>query len=184
MAIEPSPWRFTVEDYHHMAEAGILCEDDPVELIDGEIIQMSPIGGPHVTCVRKLTHLLVSRLDQGVFVNIQGPVRLSEYDEPEPDVAVVRVRDYGDELPTPADVLLLIEVADTTLRYDRTRKLPLYAGAGIPEVWLVDLQGEAIERHTEPVDGTYRMAMRVGRGHAIESVLIPGLVLSADDVLG
>lgn len=111
-------------------------------------------------------------------------MELSERSEPEPDVAVVRVRDYGDDLPTPRDILLLLEVSDTTLRYDRGRKLPLYAKADIPEAWIVDLQGESIERHTNPVEGTYRVTMRVGRGEKIESLAVPGLVLKADEVLG
>lgn len=184
MAAEPSLWRFTVTDYHRMAEAGILTEDDRVELIDGEIIQMSPIGGQHVDCVSRLNELLVDRRGTRFRVNIQSPVRLSGYHEPEPDVAVVRVRDYAGELPTPADVLLLIEVADTTLRYDRTTKVPMYAGAGIPEVWIVDVQGEVIERYTDRVQDTYRTVTRFERGQDIESIAVSGLVLRVDDVLG
>jgi Uma2 family endonuclease len=128
MATEPSLWRFTVGDYHHMVEAGILCEDDRVELIDGEIIQMSPIGGQHVDCVSRLTDLLVEHRGADARVNIQSPVRLGAHEEPEPDAAVVRARDYGGELPSAADVLLLIEVADTSLSFDRTRKLPYMPG--------------------------------------------------------
>jgi Uma2 family endonuclease len=184
MATEPSLWRFTVTDYHRMAEAGILTEDDRVELIDGEILQMSPMGGQHVACVRRLTHLLVGRLSGKAYINVQSAVRLDEHAEPEPDLAAVREREYGDELPAPDDVLLVIEVADTTVRYDRTRKLPLYARAGIPEAWLIDLPGEAIERHTNPLDGQYRLTMRASRGESIESLAVQGLVLSADDVLG
>ncbi|MBV9281129.1 MAG: Uma2 family endonuclease [Chloroflexi bacterium] len=184
MAIEPSHRRFTVRDYHRMAEVGILTEDDHVELIDGEIVQMTPIGGRHVACVGRLTRLLVQRLGEDVAVNIQSPVQLGEREEPEPDAAVIRARSYGDELPTAPDVLLLIEVADTSLGYDRARKLPLYARAGIAESWLVDLQGEAIERHTNPVGGTYRLTLRAGRGEEIASLAMPGLVLRADEVLG
>jgi Uma2 family endonuclease len=111
-------------------------------------------------------------------------VQLGEHEEPEPDAAVVRARNYGDDLPTARDVLLLIEVSDTSLGYDRARKLPLYARAGIPESWVVDLQGEAIERHTNPVGGRYRVTVRVGRGEEIESLAVPGLMLKADEVLG
>jgi Uma2 family endonuclease len=163
MATEPAHHRFTVTDYYHMAEAGILTEDDRVELIDGEIIDMSPIGGRHVPCVARLNRFLVRTISDDATVNIQSPVRLGEYDEPEPDVSVVRSRNYGDDLPTPSDVLLLIEVSDTTLRYDRATKLPLYASAGIPEYWIVDLQGQSIERHTNPVGSTYRITVRAGR---------------------
>jgi Uma2 family endonuclease len=184
MATEPSHRRFTVRDYHQMTEAGILTEDDRVELIDGEIIEMTPVGGRHVACVSRLARLLIRRLGNDAVVNIQSPVQLGEHEEPEPDAAVVRARNYGDDLPTARDVLLLIEVSDTSLGYDRARKLPLYARAGIPESWVVDLQGEAIERHTNPVEGRYRVTMRVGRGEEIESLLVPGLILKADEVLG
>ena len=184
MASEPSHRRFTVSDYHQMLEVGILTEDDRVELIDGEIVEMTPVGGRHVACVSRLTRLLIQRIGEDAVVNIQSPVQLGEHQEPEPDATVVRARNYGNELPGASDVLLLIEVSDTTLRYDRARKLPLYARAGIPESWLVDLQGDAIERHTNPVGGTYRVTVRVGRGEEIPSLAVSGLVLNADEVLG
>jgi Uma2 family endonuclease len=184
MATEPSHRWFTVSDYHQMVVAGILREDDRVELIDGEIIDMSPVGGWHVACVSRLNRLLIRALGDDAIVNIQSPVRLGKHQEPEPDAAVVRVRDYGHELPAAHDVLLLIEVSDTTLGYDRGRKLRLYARSGIPEYWIVDLQGDAIERHTDPVEGAYRVTMRVRRGKEIESLTVPGLAFKADDVLG
>jgi Uma2 family endonuclease len=99
-------------------------------------------------------------------------------------VAVIRAREYGAELPNAGDVLLLIEVSDTSLSYDRARKLPLYARAGVPESWLVDLQAETIERHTNPIEGAYRVTVRVGRGEEIASPAVPGLVLKTDEVLG
>ncbi|MGI8827925.1 MAG: Uma2 family endonuclease [Chloroflexota bacterium] len=184
MATEPEHRRFTVNDYRHMAETGILTEDDSVELIDGEIVEMTPVGGRHLVCVSRLTHLLVQYLGSDAIASIQSPVRLGEYQEPEPDAAVIRARDYGDDLPTPGDVLLLIEVSDTSLAYDRGRKLPLYASAGIPESWLVDIPGDAIERHTNPAGGRYSVTLRVGRGEEIESTVLPGLVIAADEVLG
>jgi Uma2 family endonuclease len=181
---EPSHWRFTVWDYHRMAEVGILMEDDPVELIDGEIVKMPAIGARHINCVNRLTQLLVRRLGDDVVVSIQNPVRLDEYHEPQPDATMIRAREYGDDLPAPRDVLLLIEVADTSLGYDRGRKLPLYARFEIPEYWLVDLQGEEIERHTSPVEDTYGVTVRVRRGQEIESLTLPELVLKVDEVLG
>ena len=183
MATEPSLRRFTVSDYHRMAEVGILREDDRVELINGEIVEMTPVGGRHVACVSRLNRLLIQLLGGDAVVNIQSPVQLCEHEEPEPDVAVVRARSYGGDLPGARDILLLIEVSDTSLGYDRARKLPLYARAGIPEAWLVDLPGEAIERHTNPAGGVYRITVRVGRGEEIASLEVPGLVLSADEVL-
>ncbi len=184
MTTEPAHRRFTVNEYHRMAETGILPEDERVELIDGEIIEMAPIGGRHVVCVSRLNRLLVQHMGDDATVNIQSPIQLGEDEEPEPDVAVVRARNYGDELPTSSDVLLLIEVADTSLAFDRGTKLPLYARSGIPEAWLVDLRAQAIERHTNPSRDGYGVALRAGLGEKIESTVVPGLVISADDVVG
>jgi Uma2 family endonuclease len=175
--------RFTVDEYHRMAEAGILHEDDRVELIGGEIVEMSPIGGRHAACVREINRLLGRQVDDELRVDVQSPVRLGERGEPQPDLAVIRARDYGDSLPTPEDVLLLIEVADTSLASDRDVKLPLYARAGIAEVWLVDLNGGAIERHTEPSENGYRLVRRAMPGETLESAALPGLAAPVDVVL-
>ncbi len=115
--------RFTVHEYHRMGEAGILHEDDRIELLDGELVEMAAIGTRHFSCVNRLNHLLVGRVGDDVIVSVQNPVRLNEYTEPQPDVALIRARDYSESLPTPDDVLLLIEVSDTTLAYDRGLKL-------------------------------------------------------------
>src|SRR5215204_7706797 len=133
-----------------MGEAGILHEDDRVELIEGEIVEMAAIGTRHFSCVNRLTRMLVMGVGDAAVVSVQNPVRLNEHTEPQPDITVIRPRDYTESLPLPEDVLLLIEVSDTTLVYDRKVKLPLYARAGIREVWIVDLAGEVIERHTGP----------------------------------
>ncbi len=134
-------YRFTVEDYHKMAEVDILGEDDRVELIDGEIIEMAPIGRLHAVCVVRLTDLFGETLRRRAIVWAQNPIGLGERSEPQPDLALLRWRPnfYADADPRPEDVLLIIEVADTSLAYDRDIKVPLYARAGIPEVWLVDL---------------------------------------------
>jgi Uma2 family endonuclease len=176
--------RFTVHDYHRMGEAGILHEDDRVELIEGEIVEMAAIGTRHFSCVNGLTRLLVRSVGDEAIVSVQNPVRLNEHTEPQPDLAVLRVRDYRESLPMPEDVLLLIEVSDTTLRYDRNLKLPLYAQAGILEVWIVDLSGEVIERHTDPSGHSYRHTERARRGDSIECSTLPDLTLTVDDVLG
>lgn len=125
--------RFTVHEYHRMAKAGILHEDDRVELIDGEPIEMAAIGTRHLTCVNVLNRSLVRSVGDEAIVSVQNPVRLYEYGEPQPDLAVIRTRDYRESLPTPEDVLLLIEVSNTTLAYDRGIKLPAYARKGIRE---------------------------------------------------
>ncbi len=132
--------RFTVHDYHRMGEAGILHEDDRVELIEGELVEMAAIGTRHLTCVNGLTRMLVRGVGDEAIVSVQNPVRLDEHSEPQPDLTVLRMRDYRESLPVPEDVLLLIEVSDTTLAYDRGVKLPLYARSGIREVWIVDLR--------------------------------------------
>lgn len=176
--------RFTVHDYHRMGEAGILHEDDRVELIEGEIVEMAAIGTRHFSCVNGLTRLLVRSVGDEAIVSVQNPVRLNEHTEPQPDLTVIRERDYRESLPMPEDVLLLIEVSDTTLAYDRNVKLPLYARAGIGEVWILDLAGETIERHTDPSEGNYRRTERARRGDRIECSTLSDLTLSVDDVLG
>ncbi len=178
--------RFTVDEYHRMAEAGILHEDDRVELLGGEIVEMSPIGGRHAKCVTELTRVLTSLVGDDVRVSPQNPVKLDEHEEPQPDVAVLRAgeRYQAGELPTPEDIVLLIEVADTSLASDRDVKLPLYALSGIAEVWLVDLNGGVIERHTEPSENGFRLVRRTGRGDTLESAALSTVTLSVDAVLG
>ncbi len=176
--------RFTVHEYHRMAEAGILHEDDRVELIDGEIAEMNPIGSRHAACVKELNWLLGRQISDELRVDVQNPIRLNEYLEPQPDLMVVRARNYRGSLPGPEDVLLLIEVSDTTLSYDRNVKLPRYARAGILEVFIVDLPGAAIERHTEPSVEGYRLTARARQGEMLESSVLPALVLPVDAVLG
>jgi Uma2 family endonuclease len=176
--------RFTVHDFHRMGEAGILHEDDRVELIEGEIVEMAAIGTRHFACVNALNRLLVRGVGDEAIVSVQNPVRLDEHTEPQPDLTVLRTRDYRRSLPGPGDVLLLIEVSDTTLSYDRGVKLPLYARAGIPEVWIVDVVGETLERHTDPSGEIYRSVERAQREGTIRSVALPDLALGADNVLG
>lgn len=167
-----------------MGEAGIFGEGERVELIEGEIVEMNPIGSRHVMCVMQLTRLLAPLIGEQILVGVQNPIKLHEGLEPQPDLAVVRARDYGDSLPGPEDILLLIEVSDTTLAYDRNVKLPLYARAGIAEGWIVDLASQAIERHNDPSENGYRRMERVGRGRSLASEALPNLVLHADAVLG
>jgi Uma2 family endonuclease len=184
--VEVTRRRFTVHEYHRMAEAGILHEDDRVELMGGEITEMNPIGGRHAKCVTELVRVLAPLVGEGARVSPQNPVKLDENWEPQPDVAVLRAgeRYEAGELPEPEDVLLLIEVADTSLAYDRYVKLPLYARVGIAEVWLVDLNAHVIERHTEPAPDGYRLVRRAGRGDTLASEILPDLVVPVDAALG
>jgi Uma2 family endonuclease len=176
--------RFTVEEYHRMGEAGILRNDERVELIEGEIVEMNPIGSRHAACVRVLTRLLGRSLGEGLLLDVQNPVRLDGGLESQPDLAVIRARDYRESLPGPEDALLVIEVSDNTLGYDRDVKLSLYAKAGIREAWIVDLPNEAIERHNDPSDDGYRRMERTGRGRSLTSEALPNLTLQTDTVLG
>lgn len=184
MAIEIERWRFTVDDYERMGRAGILGEDDRVELIAGEIVKMSPIGGVHVGSVNALNGILVRHVGETAIVSVQNPIRLSNDAEPQPDLVALRRRAYGGELPTAADVLLLIEVADTTYTYDRNVKLPLYARAGIPEVWTVNVANQRLERYSDPDEGEYRLVRHAGRGESLASTVLPDLVFEADAILG
>jgi len=169
-----------------MAEVGILHEDDRVELIRGEILQLSPMGSRHQACVDRLTRLLNRLSDLDAVVRGQGPFHLPDNTEPVPDVALLKPREdfYAEAHPVPGDVLLLIEVSDTTLRYDRVEKLRLYAENGIPEYWVVDLTADKIEVYSRPVNGEYRNASRFGHGETVASSIIPDLSPAVDDVLG
>jgi Uma2 family endonuclease len=178
---------FSSEQYHRMACVGIFTEDTRVELIDGDIIEMSPVGSLHVACVNRLDDLLHDRLARrSAIVQVQSPVTLDERYEPEPDVTVLRYRPdyYARALPTAADVLLLIEVADSSLPFDQGTKLPLYARAGIPEVWIVDLDSAVIERHAEPTGDTYVQTDRTGPGSTVSSTTVPAIALQVNEVLG
>ncbi len=147
--------RLTVQEYHRMGEVGILTEDDRVELIDGEIIEMAPIGDPHVDLVIVLNDRLTAAIGGLASVSVQNPLRLTDHTEPQPDLVVLR-RERRRGVPLAADALLVIEVADSSLAYDRDTKLPRFARSGIPEVWLVDVAGATLVRHRTPDEDRYR----------------------------
>ena len=144
MTVQVLRRRFTVDEYHRMGQVGILGEDDRVELLEGEIVEMAPIGSRHQATVDRLTRLFSGRMADAVLVRVQGPVRLAEDSEPQPDVTLLRLRDdfYATAHPGPEDVILLVEVSDSSIEYDREVKLPHYARQVIPEVWIVDLDKE------------------------------------------
>lgn len=175
--------RLTVAEFEDLGRQGIYGEDDRVELIHGEIVTMPPVGGEHVEAIGLITRSVIRQIDDTLLVHVQSPIRLSNDGEPMPDLVVVRDRPYGDQLPTEADVLLLIEVSDTTLRYDRTVKLPLYAAAGIPEVWIVNVRVGLIERYTEPRDGEYQQAVAAERGQTLTSTSLPTLSVAVSSIL-
>ncbi|MHB8574443.1 MAG: Uma2 family endonuclease [Dehalococcoidia bacterium] len=181
----PTKRLFTIDEYDRMLDAGILYDGEKVELIDGEILCMAAMGEPHMICIGNLMELFVRRLPRSASVRIQGPVRLPPHSQPEPDVAIVRgrVRDYLPHHPNPDEVLLAVEVAKTSLRYDRNVKLPLYAAAGIREVWIVDLKGSRIFVYRSPNGGRYEEQTTVARGGMLSPLAFPELSIAVDDVL-
>ena len=168
-----------------MGETGILTEDDRVELIDGEIVQMSPIGVRHIAAVNRCNRVFSRAAGDRVLVSIQNPVDLDPYNEPQPDVALLRPRDddYAGGKPGPADVLLVVEVADTSVAYDRQTKLPRYAAAGLPEAWLLDLPGDALEVHREPGPDGYALVRRCRRGQRVAPEALPDVEVAVEDLL-
>ncbi len=186
MAVSLARRRFTVDDYHRMAQAGVLTEDDRVELLEGEIIEMVPIGSRHAACVRRLDYLLSPLVKGNALVSVENPIHLGEHSEPQPDLALLRPRAdfYAHAHPGPEDILLLVEVADATGDYDRTVKVQLYARAGISEVWLVDLVADEVEVYRDPGTEDYREKRVARRGEAVTCETLPGVTLAVDEVLG
>lgn len=185
MGIQVVKHRFTVEEYHRMGTAGIFSEDDRVELIEGEIVEMSPIGSRHAACVKRLIRLFDRGVGDRAIVGAQDPIRLGEHSEPQPDLALLRPRPdfYAHAHPGPEDVLLVVEVAETSADYDREVKVPLYARAGIPEVWLVELYAEQIEVYRQPAPHGYQEVQTVRRGQHLSSQTFPELALAVDNIL-
>lgn len=180
--------RFGVGEYHRMAEAGIFGEDDRLELADGEIVEMTPIGWRHVRAVTVLTQLLAGALP-GYYVSVQNPIVFGERDERQPDLALVRAEALEGSLPEASDVALVVEVAETSLTYDREVKVPLYALSGAPEAWVVDLASGAIEVYASPEAsrvsaGRYAKRRTFGRREELRSFTVAGLRFAVRDVVG
>lgn len=169
--------RFTVEEYHLMGEAGIFGEDDRVELVAGEIIEMTPVGWRHAQTVNNLNHLLVERAVGRYAVSVQNPLVLDEHDERLPDLTLLREQVKG-RLPETRDALLVVEVSDSSLRYDRETKLPIYARVAVPEVWVVNLQEEQVEVYDEPGPDGYD-TVRYARGDEEVGSSVVGGILAA-----
>jgi Uma2 family endonuclease len=166
--------RFTADEFHRMGEVGIISNEDRLELINGEIVEMTPIGSQHASCVRRLDRWLQRLVGDDALVSAQQPIRIEDDGEPIPDLAVLRPRndDYGESHPTPANVLLVIEVADSSVMFDRNVKRHLYAAAGIPEYWVVDLPRRCVAVCLSPEGGDYAEMRDYQDG---ESWLSPGL---------
>ncbi len=185
MSITLEKRRFTVDEYHRMAEAGIFSEDESVELLEGEIVEMTPISARHAACVNKLTRLFGRELGERVVVSVQNPVALTETSEPQPDLALLRPRPdfYAAGHPGPEDVFLMVEVADSSAKSDRAVKVPLYARAGVEEVWLVDLQKKTIEGYRKPSQAGYKQVLHLSGNDSLSPQAFPTLKLTTKELL-
>ncbi|WP_462321186.1 Uma2 family endonuclease [Halochromatium sp.] len=174
----------SVDAYHQMIQAGIFDEDDRVELIDGALRAMPPIKPDHAGKNNRLNRLLTLRVGDDALISVQNPLTLQPRSEPEPDLMLLRPRDdfYEGANPTPTDTLLVIEVCDSSLRYDREVKVPLYAAHGVPEVWLVDLQHRRLELFREPGVDDYRLVLRPEPGEVVAPLLLPSLRIGVDEI--
>ena len=177
---------FTVAEYDRMIQAGIFAEDDRLELIDGEILTMSPIGSRYAACVRRLQRFFTQQLGDQVFADVQNPLLLDDSSEPQPDVVLLKDRAdlYATEHPRPGDVFLVVEVADTSVAYDREVKVPAYASGGIPEVWVVDLTSAVIEVYRTPSANGYREVTTWRGTELIAPLAFPDLRVAVNRLVG
>ena len=180
-----SSYKFTVDEYMRMAEVGILAREDRVELVDGVILEMAPIGRPHELRVNRLVRLFVGVVPENVEVSIQGTIRLNDMTGPEPDIALLTPEASLDEenIPRPDGVLLVVEVAGSSLRTDRGEKARRYARNGIPELWIFILASDEIEVHRQPTPEGYADVRRYRRGDTLTIEALPDVRLAVDDLL-
>lgn len=185
MSVEAREHRFTVDDFHRMAETGILSPDDRLELIDGVIVEMTPIDPPHASAVDDFAELLFDRLGGRARIRVQNPIVLHDRSQPVPDLTAARRREglYQAAHPRPEDIHFLIEVADSSTHRDRREKLPRYAAAGVREVWLVDLPRKRIEIHRDPSADGYVNVATVSSGTVFPSAF-PDVAVPVDEILG
>ncbi len=176
--------KLTVEAYHDLGATGHLTEDDRVELIEGELIDRAPIGGPHLFSANRLSMFFARSIGDRGIVSVQNPVILSRHSEPQPDLVILaphmNARDAG--VPVPKDVLLLIEVSDTTVAYDRGTKLPIYARHGLEDVWLFNLRSNRIEVYRSPTAAGYAPMQEIGPGESIAMLALPNVSLTWETV--
>jgi Uma2 family endonuclease len=186
MALPVPHHRFTVAEYHQMAEAGILEDEDRVELINGEIIEMSPINPSHAGIVDRINKLFNRKIGASVIVRVQNPIHLDDHSEPQPDLVLVKARDdfYTKSHPTVNDILLVVEVAESSAVRDRIVKMPAYANALITELWIVDIKQDLIEVYADPAGGAYQSIRRVKRGEKVAPRALPKMTLKAKELLG
>src|SRR5438132_2073752 len=185
MQVETTRKLFTVDEYYRMAEVGILRPTDRVELIDGEIFEMSPIGSRHLGCVNRANRLFSSVLGNRVVVSIQNPLQLTNYTEPEPDIVLLKPRsdEYAARKPLAEDALLVVEVAETTFAFDSRVKVPRYARAAVPEVWLEDLTNDIVLVYRNPAGNRYATELTLRSGESVSPIAFPDTVFAIDQLL-
>jgi len=182
---QPVRLRFSVDEYYKMIELGLLKDYEKAEIIEGELIKKMTVGNRHAFVVDVLTRYFVKNVSDDVRVRIQNPIRLSNFTEPEPDLVLADLTKFdGKRHPRPEETLLVVEVSDSTLKYDRETKLSLYGEAQIPEVWIVNLPKNIVEIHQKPSDGIYQFVKIFKRGERVVSETLPGLSISTDDIFG
>lgn len=182
MSVELVEYTFTADEYQRMIETGIIAEGAPVELIEGKLIRMAAFGGEHIRCIGLLNRLLVIGAGASLFVSPQGSIRLDIHSEPEPDFAILSSFPKGRIPPLIDDVLLVVEVSDTSLMYDLNLKAPLYARAGIPEYWVADLTARRVLRHSVPIDGRYTVIEEFTGDDRITSLTDPPITIAVADI--
>jgi Uma2 family endonuclease len=176
---------FSVEEFQRISEAGIFPPDSRFELIRGEIIEMPNPTRLHSGRVNKLTRVFTMKLGESAIVCIQNPMFIDKMSEPRPDVVICKPLPelFGPFEPDPADVLLLVEISDTSLRYDTKIKSRLYAEVGIPEYWILNIPDGVLQIQTDPMDGEYRRIESFKRGQTITAHMLPGVVFTSDELL-
>jgi Uma2 family endonuclease len=178
--------KFTVEQYHKMSEVGILTEEDRVEFIKGEIVEMSPIGLKYAATVNRLNQIFHRKLSDRVLVSIQNPIQLNNNSEPQPDVALLKSRAdfYETKTPEVNDIFAIVEVADTTIIYDRNIKIPLYAEHGIAEAWLVDVNDRSLTIYRQPTPTGYQITKTLTREESLSLLAFPEVTINVSEIFG
>ena len=185
MLVQQLKRRFTISEYHQMAEVGILTPSDRVELINGEIIEMSPIGKRHAACVNRLNQLFSQRLGDRILISVQNPILLNNLSEPQPDIALLQPRSdfYASGHPQPSDIFLIIEVADSSINYDKEVKIPLYSSGGITEVWLIDLNQNLVQIYQQPTPTGYQVIQDFQPENALSPLAFPEINFQVNKII-
>jgi Uma2 family endonuclease len=175
---------FTIEEFDRLFEVGFFTEDDRVEFIDGEVIWMSSVSGRHVGTIARIDRLAQRAIGERFGISVQSPIRIRGRASFLPDLVVLKTAEIPNEVPAAEIILIVIEVSESSLAYDRNTKLPAYASAGLPEAWICDLDGERIERHTDPAEGAYQHVTIFERGEQVVSAVLPDFALDVNAILG